>query len=102
MPVLEAMACGAPVIALDNTAFPEFAGDVAMLLTDAQPETLAAGILKIIRDSALRASMADAGPKRAASYDWRIVTRMYLALLLELAGGVQQANWKPEVVGRRQ
>ena len=102
MPVLEAMACGAPVIALDNTAFPEFAGDVAMLLTDAQPETLAAGILKIIRDSALRASMADAGPKRAASYDWRIVTRMYLALLLELAGGVQPTNWKPEAVGRRQ
>lgn len=102
MPVLEAMACGAPVIALNNTAFPEFAGDVAMLLPDAQPETLAGGILKIIRDSGLRARMTESGPKRAASYDWRIVTRMYLDLLLELAGGVQQANWKPEVVGRRQ
>jgi glycosyltransferase involved in cell wall biosynthesis len=34
MPVLEAMACGTPVIALNNTAFPEFAGGVALLLED--------------------------------------------------------------------
>lgn len=99
MPVLEAMACGAPVIALNNTAFPEFAGDVALLLPDAQPETLAAGILKIIRDSGLRASMADAGPKRAASYDWRIVTRMYLDLLLELVQRVDRAGLEPRTVG---
>jgi glycosyltransferase involved in cell wall biosynthesis len=36
MPVLEAMACGTPVIALNNTAFPEFAGGVAHLLEDAR------------------------------------------------------------------
>ncbi len=102
MPVLEAMACGTPVIALNNTAFPEFAGDVAMLLPDAQPDTLAGGMLKIIRDSALRTRMADKGPKRAASYDWHLVTRMYLSLLLELTRGVKQTNWKPEMAGRRQ
>ncbi|MEW6083126.1 MAG: glycosyltransferase family 1 protein [Chloroflexota bacterium] len=94
MPVLEAMACGTPVIALNNTAFPEFAGDVAMLLPDAKPETLAEGMLKVIRDPVLRTQMAQAGPKRAASYDWRVVTRMYLDLLMELTERNQQTNWK--------
>lgn len=85
MPVLEAMACGAPVIALDNTAFPEFAGGVAHLLPDAQVETLRAGILHVLGDAALRGYMAQAGPARAAGYDWRIVSRRYLDLLIGLA-----------------
>jgi glycosyltransferase involved in cell wall biosynthesis len=102
MPVLEAMACGAPVITLDNTAFPEFAGGVAMLLPDAQPETLAEGMLKIIRDSSFRVRMAEAGPERAAAYDWRLVTRLYLDLLLELAKRTEQAGWNPQWAGGRQ
>ena len=102
MPVLEAMACGAPVIALDNTAFPEFAGGVAMLLPDAQPDTLMEGMLKIIRDPSIRVRMAEAGPQRAAAYDWHLVTRMYLDLLLELAKRTEQAGWKPQWVGGRQ
>lgn len=101
LPVLEAMACGAPVIALDNTAFPEFAGGIAMLLPDAQPATLAEGMLKAIRDPAIRARMAEAGPKRAAAYDWHLVTRMYLDLLLELAQRTERAGLKPQWAGER-
>jgi glycosyltransferase involved in cell wall biosynthesis len=85
MPVLEAMACGAPVIALDNTAFPEFAGGVARLLKDGQVQTLVEGIDAVLSDPALRARMAEAGPKRAAAYDWRLVTRRYLDLMIPLA-----------------
>ena len=53
MPVLEAMACGAPVITLDNTAFPEFAGGVAHLLPDARVETLVTGMLHVLGDEAV-------------------------------------------------
>jgi glycosyltransferase involved in cell wall biosynthesis len=84
MPVLEAMACGTPVIALDNTAFPEFAGGVALLLPDAGVATLTTGILHVLRDEELRARMAEAGPRRAAAYDWARVTRQYLDLMLLL------------------
>jgi glycosyltransferase involved in cell wall biosynthesis len=84
MPVLEAMACGTPVIALNNTAFPDFAGGVALLLPDAQVQTLEDGILQVLNDAGLRSQMMEAGPRRAASYDWRIVTRMYLDLLESL------------------
>ncbi len=85
MPVLEAMACGTPVIALNNTAFPEFAGGVAHLLPDAQVETLAAGIWDVLQDPAWRARMAAEGPRRAQAYDWRRVTRQYLDLLVPIA-----------------
>ena len=85
MPVLEAMACGAPVIALDNTAFPEFAGGVAHLLPDARVETLVEGMRRVLEDKALRRHMAEAGPRRAALYDWRLITRRYLDLMIPLA-----------------
>jgi len=84
MPVLEAMACGTPTIALDNTAFPEFAGGVAMLLPDARVETLARGMAELIDDDARRARMAIEGPKRASSYDWRFIAPKYVELLRSL------------------
>jgi glycosyltransferase involved in cell wall biosynthesis len=85
MPVLEAMACGAPVIALDNTAFPEFAGGVADLLPDARVPTLVEGMWAVLSDPARRARMAAEGPRRAAAYDWRLVTRRYLDLMIPIA-----------------
>jgi glycosyltransferase involved in cell wall biosynthesis len=88
MPVLEAMACGAPVIALDNTAFPEFAGGVATLLPDAEAETLARGIRSVLGDATLRARARAAGPQRAAAYDWSLIARRYLDLLIPLANRV--------------
>lgn len=89
MPVLEAMACGAPVIALDNTAFPEFAGGVALLLPDAEVRTLADGIGRVLDDDQQRAAMREAGPVRAATYDWTHVARQYLDLLSPLAAGAR-------------
>ena len=71
MPVLEAIACGTPVITLDNTAFPEFAAGVATLLPDAQVRTLESGIAEVLADGARRSSLRAAGPARAALYDWR-------------------------------
>jgi glycosyltransferase involved in cell wall biosynthesis len=91
MPVLEAMACGTPVIALNNTAFPEFAGDVACLLPDAEVETLERGFTDLLADDARRRQMRIDGPRRAAAYDWRIVTRKYLDLMIPLVERVGKA-----------
>lgn len=85
MPVLEAMACGTPVVAMNNTAFPEFAGGVASLLPDARVETLATGIWDVLRDPARRARMSQEGPLRAQAYDWRLVTRRYLDYMIPIA-----------------
>ncbi len=78
----------APVIALDNTAFPEFAGGVARLLPDARIDTLANGIYDLLYDPLEQQRMAQAGPLRAADYDWRIVSQSYIDLLTNLAAKV--------------
>lgn len=85
MPVLEAMACGTPIIALDNTAFPEFAGGIGLLLPDAAVETLAEGLRNLIQDRELQKRMAEQGPLRAAEYDWKPVTEKYLGLMIPIA-----------------
>lgn len=87
MPVLEAMACGTPVIALDNTAFPEFAGGVAHLLKNAEAATIEKGIDAVLSNPAWRKRMSEEGPRRAAAYDWHLVTRRYLDLMLPLIQG---------------
>jgi glycosyltransferase involved in cell wall biosynthesis len=92
MPVLEAMACGTPVIALNNTAFPEFAGGIAHLLPDAKAETLADGIRAVLSDGAWRERMRRDGPVRAAAYDWRRITALYLQLMLPLIRACRAAH----------
>jgi glycosyltransferase involved in cell wall biosynthesis len=91
MPVLEAMACGTPLVALNNTAFPEFAGGIAHLLPNAQITTLKEGIHAVLSNADWRQKMAKEGPKRAAAYDWRLVTRRYLDLMLPLASSRKAA-----------
>jgi glycosyltransferase involved in cell wall biosynthesis len=85
MPVLEAMACGTPVIALNNTSLPEIAGGVAHLLKNGEVETLKCGIKAVLGDPAMRRRMSADGPKRAAAYDWHLVTKRYLELITPIA-----------------
>jgi glycosyltransferase involved in cell wall biosynthesis len=92
MPVLESMACGTPTIALDNTAFPEFAGGVAHLLPDDRVDTLLEGMHAVLRDPAWRARMAADGPVRACEYDWHLVTRRYLDLMIPIAERAERAR----------
>jgi len=85
MPVLEAMACGTPIIALDNTAFPEFSSGIATLLPDAEPETLSNAMWTLHQDQKWRAKVSRLGPERAQSYDWMLVTEQYIKLMSTLA-----------------
>jgi glycosyltransferase involved in cell wall biosynthesis len=69
LPLLEAMACGAPSLASTRGALPEVAGDAA-LLVDPDPDSIASGLLHLIEDEALRERLAAGGPAHAASFTW--------------------------------
>jgi glycosyltransferase involved in cell wall biosynthesis len=70
LPVLEAMACGTPVICSDTTAIPEIAGGAACLVPALEVEAWTEMIDTVLFDSALRERMRTAGLKRAAEFTW--------------------------------
>jgi glycosyltransferase involved in cell wall biosynthesis len=81
MPVLEAMACGAPVIASAVTALPEVAGDAAHLLADPQDaEELADALWRMLEDSAWRQQFIRRGLARARQFTWQAAAQKHLEL----------------------
>jgi glycosyltransferase involved in cell wall biosynthesis len=82
LPVLEAMACGAPVVAGRNDAAEELAGGAAVLVDPLDPDAIAAGIAEAVaRADELRAF----GLERARAFDWRDVARATLEVYREAA-----------------
>ncbi len=70
LPVLEAMACGAPVVASDVAALREVGGDVARFAPPGDPSAFARTISEALRDPQARAAARKAGPERAARFSW--------------------------------
>ena len=79
LPVLEAMATGAPVVASRRGALPEITGGAA-LLVEPDPEPLAAALGTILADSGLRARLREAGLARAATFSWERAATETLAV----------------------
>jgi len=70
-PVLEAMACGAPVVTSDRSSLPEVAGDAAVLVDPYSTEAIAEGIARVLGSSELRTELRDRGLERSARFTWR-------------------------------
>ena len=69
-PVLEAMAQGTPVVTSRATSTEELAEGAGVLVDARDPESIAAGMERVLADGELAAELARAGPKRAAEYTW--------------------------------
>ena len=80
VPVLEAMACGTPVVALDEPALREVAGDAALFVAE---DGLAAAIGRAVAD---RGRLAAAGLERARRFSWRSTAERTLAVYVEALG----------------
>jgi glycosyltransferase involved in cell wall biosynthesis len=86
IPLLEAMAAGAPVVTSSVSCLPEVAGDAALLVDPADPEAIAAALLGLDSDEELRARLVAAGQRRLEHYTWESCARATLAAYHELAG----------------
>ncbi len=85
MPVLEAMACGAPVVCANTSSLPEIAGDAALLFPPGDDAALADAITAVLRDEDLRRRLAERGLARAAEFSWESTARQTLAVYSRLA-----------------
>jgi glycosyltransferase involved in cell wall biosynthesis len=70
LPVLEAMACGAPTVALAASSVREVARDAALLVDSAELEPLAAALVQVAGDEALRTELRERGLARARGFTW--------------------------------
>jgi glycosyltransferase involved in cell wall biosynthesis len=70
LPLLEAMACGVPVIASNTSSVPEVVGDAAILVSPTEPEAFAGAILQVRSDDDLRKAMVEKGLRRATGFSW--------------------------------
>ena len=83
LPPLEALARGVPTVVADTSSLPEVVGDAALLHTPGDPEALAAALLRLLTDEALRADLRAGGPVQAARFTWERAARETLAVYWE-------------------
>ena len=85
LPVLEAMACGTPVVGSNLTSVPEVIGDAGLVVDPENIDSFAEAIRRIIENDAFRNSLVDKGFKRIEYFNWERAARETLAVLREAA-----------------
>jgi glycosyltransferase involved in cell wall biosynthesis len=89
MPVLEAMACGTPVVTSNVSSLPEVAGDAALMVTPGDVDGLRQALERLLTDSGLRSEMTRRGLARARSFSWEQTAAGHIAVyrqVLDRAG----------------
>jgi glycosyltransferase involved in cell wall biosynthesis len=71
LPIIEALACGAPVLTADNSCLPEAGGPGALYVKAEEVSSIAAGIVRLATEEALRAQLRGAGLQHAAQFTWQ-------------------------------
>jgi alpha-1,3-rhamnosyl/mannosyltransferase len=84
--VLEAMACGAPVVCSRAASLPEVAGDAALMVDASDVEALAAALARVAENGALAADLRERGARRVAKLSWAAAARRMRALYRAVAG----------------
>lgn len=85
LPVLEAQTKGVAVMCADNSALPEIAGDAALLVDPLDVDAIAAAMLRLSRDEALRQELIAKGYENVKRFSWEKAARETLAALEEAA-----------------
>jgi glycosyltransferase involved in cell wall biosynthesis len=72
---LEAMACGTPVVAAEVSSIPEVVGDAGVLVDPLDPESIAAGLCRILTEDGLYKDLRQRGLERAGQFSWEATAR---------------------------
>jgi len=84
IPIVEAMACGTPLITSNTSAMPEIAGSGALLIDPFNPEAIAEMILQVEENDNLRQQSVDYGIKRAEFFSWQKTADQVLEIYREV------------------
>jgi len=84
LPILEAYACGTPVVTSTASCLPEVAGEGALLVPPTDVAALAEALTRAYGDNALRAQLVRAGAARVRQFSWLTSARQLVALYRQL------------------
>ncbi len=70
LPLLEAMACGTPVVTANTSSLPEVVGEAGLMVDPSDVDGLAEAMRQVLGDEALRQQMRERGLKRAKNFSW--------------------------------
>jgi glycosyltransferase involved in cell wall biosynthesis len=91
LPILEAMACGCPVVACRTSSIPEVAGNAALLVEEGDAEALAEALMGL-DDSDLRADYIRRGTAQAGLFTFEGMSQTVAKSLLDTAGGLRSGK----------
>lgn len=86
LPVIEAMACGVPVVTSNTTSLPEVVGDAGILINPYHPDELKEAMGKLLEDTGCRKEMSEKGLERANLFSWERSARGTLAVYQKVLG----------------
>ncbi len=86
LPVLEAMACGTPVVCSRAASLPEVGGDAVVYFNPEDPEELAGAIERVLSSKELQSSLRAKGLERAKQFTWEESTRKHVELYQHALG----------------
>lgn len=78
IPVIEAMACGTPVVCADNSSLPEVAGEAALLIPATNLPALGEALQRLVDDQALRQRCREGGLRQAQKFTWSAAAQRLL------------------------
>jgi glycosyltransferase involved in cell wall biosynthesis len=81
LPVLEAMACGTPVVTSNTTSLPEVAGEAALKVDPTEVTDITQAMERLLGDNSLRKELRQAGLERAKRFTWTRTAQHLLAAL---------------------
>lgn len=85
LPLLEAMACGTPILSSNLSSMPEIAGDAAWLVDPHNSEAIATGLRRLLTDTALRDRLTARGLERVQAFSWGQAAEQVLSILATVA-----------------
>lgn len=88
LPVLEAMACGTPVVAFANSAIPEVVGDAAMLVRDGDVRAMASALATVLTDRVAWQEMSERSVEHSRPFTWERCASAHADVFREVALGV--------------
>lgn len=92
LPVLEAMACGTPVVSSNNSSIPEIAGDAAVLMDPENVSAIAEALYQTLQDPSLLIDLRARGLERIRQFSWQHTAEAVLNLYKEEARSITKTS----------